>query len=484
MKIEKNANNYNYSFFNVIEYFKKISTIPRASGCMDNISHYIEDFGKKNNLETHKDEFNNVIIKKESTNNSNNTVIIQSHLDMVCVKENFSNKNFKKDGIDLVIDNNTIKAKDTSLGADNGIGVSYMLEILSNNKILHPNIEAVFTSDEEIGLIGASNINENLLKGSYLINLDSEEEDVITLSCAGGNRTSIFLDAHKINISIDDYLLYKIEVCNLLGGHSGVDINKNRLNSNIVLFELLSLLNESYFEIESINGGTLDNVIPSYSYINLYTLKDYDFEKNIEEAINLIYSKNKKIEKNLTIKYKIINSDSKLVLDCNSKKNFINYIKTIYSGVINYSKEIRSLVESSVNLGIVKSSNSDIMFTYCIRSSNLDRLKEITENITTTSIKYGAKHVTKGEYPPWPLNNNSKLKDLCKDIYLNIFNKNPKFDIVHAGLECGVFAGKIKNLDAISIGPTINHAHSTKESVSMKSIYNCLAFLLKILEKL
>ncbi len=496
---------------NVFYFFEEISRIPHGSGNTKEISDYLVDFAKNRNLEFYQDDFDNVIIYKsenisnENISNLNNNlniepIILQGHIDMVCEKSLKSSKNMELESIDLEIDGDFITAKETTLGADNGIAVAMILAILDDNNLNHPPIEAVFTSDEEIGLIGASNLDMSKLKGKSLINLDSEEEGFMVVSCAGGNRLDIEIPVDTLEYSKEDlsldYGIIDISIEGLKGGHSGIEIDKGLANANKILGKLLKEFNENDvdFNLIDISGGNLDNAIPNSSFSTILIrdinkIKDIakEFEIKVNEEFKGIEDK---IEVNLDFKEfsKINISDDKFtVLLKDSTDKIIDFINTVPNGIIKMSENIEGLVETSLNLGIMSLKMdrlNNFNVTMSIRSSLNAEKEKLNREIKSITKRFLGTVKIRGDYPGWEFKEDSPLQKLVCDVYENQYNKSMVVEIIHAGLECGVFVNKIDNLDAISIGPTLLDVHSYNEKMSISSVFRTYNLLLAILEKL
>ena len=464
----------------ILQYFEEISKIPRASGDMKNISSYLISFAKSKQLEYVVEECGNVIIRKYSITGNAKTISLQAHIDMVYVtKDNSINY---QDGIKLVSNNEYISAINSSLGADDGIGVAYILCILDSEEFTNVNIEAIFTVDEEIGLLGASDLDPGNITGDYLINLDSEDEGVITVSCAGGNRTSINIEVNRINFNPTGYKKLDIKVSGLKGGHSGIDIDKNLANANYILCQIISKISKYNIEIVNICGGQFDNVICKEAYVSLYIE-----ESKIDDCIYLI----DKYYKELKEKYK--NSDNGLDIKCSiienknpdmiysNKENFLLLINNIINGII--EKENDTVI-TSLNLGIIKYEDNKLVFSYGVRS-NIDLSKDkLVDKLQHIANLCGGKLKITGDYPAWPYDKDSILLQNAKDTYKELFNKEPIIESIHAGLECGIFVKKKENIEAISIGPTLIDVHSINERVKIDTISKCYNFLISLIKKL
>ena len=468
-----------YKPHNVFKYFEEISKIPHGSGNVDLIVDYLVKFAKEHNLYYHVDDAKNVIIKKSGK--IDDTFILQGHTDMVCVKTNDYDIDMKKEPIDIYVDGDYVKAKNTSLGADDGIAVSYMLSILEEDSVDLPNIEAVFTSDEEIGLIGASKLDTSILNGNKLINIDSEVEGVFTVSCAGGTHIEFSYSLNKSKNS-DNSICYEISINNLLGGHSGMEINKNRGNANTLLIRLLYLLSKKIkFRLIKIGGGDFDNVITKSSIGSIV------IEKNDEPKFLEFIDEYKKIYKNeFLISDKDINIDIKKVgiedsFTYEDTNRFLNALYTVPQGMLETSQVFNNIPELSLNLGVIKTENTNIKIVFLVRA-NIDTKREnLVEIIKCILENSGAKVVNESSYNAWQYKKDSFLRERFIEEYKKMFNKEPIIEGTHGGLECGLFMDKIKDLDAISIGPNMFDVHSVNEKVEIKSVERVYNLLLNVL---
>ncbi|NMW86062.1 beta-Ala-His dipeptidase [Peptoniphilus sp. AGMB00490] len=464
----------------IIELFKDISKIPRESGNEKEICNYILDFAKENNLEASSDKLYNVLVKKDGNNYTKNPVIIQCHTDMVCVKEDGSDHDFTKDPIDLIIDGDKISANKTSLGADNGIGVALCLYLLENNDIKHPPLEVLFTTNEETGLDGASYFDTSKIKGKTLINVDGEEAGHILLSCAGG--TNVFL-RKKLSYEAQDTMGYEVTIKNLLGGHSGLDIGKNRLSAIHAMSRLLIKLRElKGFRLSDFEGGEANNVIPQHGKI-LFTLKDdQPIKKIIKSVENELKSEHPK-EKDI-IKFNLEKTKINKVFSKELEKSIIDLFTILPYGVQKMSQSIDGMVQTSLTNAVLKTKDDEIELEILFRSSMQSEMDYFVNKIKNMANLVKFNFEIKSSYPAWELNTDSKIKDITAQCYEELFGKKPILESIHAGLECAVFKEKMPNIDMVSIGANIIGAHTTHEEVSIKSIDDLRILVEKILTKL
>lgn len=471
----------------VFKFFEEISAIPRASYEEQLISAYLVDFAKKRNLEYYIDDLYNVIIKKKGTFNLENApaVAIQNHIDMVCEKNKVVQHDFTKDPIKLIYDGDLIKADGTTLGADNGIGVAMCLALLDSNDIPHPPIEGIFTSSEESGMEGASSLDCTKITAKTFLNLDSEEEGVFTVGCAGGVKAEIEIPIEKEETN-KNFSSYLIHISGLFGGHSGLHITKGRANANKLLIRTLQEIKQKFdVQLNLIAGGSKDNAITREAEA-IISFNQNDF-KNIELFVN-------NLKQTLILEH--INVDENLEISINqvdffansfSKNSFDKVVSAIYllpNGVYSMSTSLVDLPESSMNIGVVKTLDDKVFIVCALRSAVPSKKTELMEKITILMNLLNSKVTFRGDYPAWEYNQNSKIKQLCIDTYKNIHGEEPKLDITHAGLECGLISEKLPNIDIISFGPNIYNPHSPNETVSISSVDRVWQFLLNLLEKI
>ncbi len=467
----------------VFKYFEEISAIPRGSGNMKGIADYCMAFAEKYLLKAIRDNADNVIIYKSATKGYENAepVILQGHLDIVCQKTAESDIDFIKDGLQLYVDGDFVKAKDTTLGADNGIAVAIILSILASDSISHPEIEAVFTTDEETGMIGASQLDMNVLKSRKMINLDSEELDTVTVSCAGGSDFKAFIPFERKSITANGI---NITLKGLKGGHSGICINEGRVNANTLAGRLLNHLNKSAdFDLININGGDKGNAIPLCCEIELCSQNTAELGEKAEAYLNIIKEEIAFREPDFQYEIKVLGENTYNCIEKEVKENIIYSLLCAPNGVIEMSAEIEGLVETSLNLGILETREAQVFMNFALRSNKKSALKFLEERLCVFFEKINAKIETAGHYPPWEFNSNSSLQDIYKQAYNEQFDAEPKVEAIHAGLECGVFADKIENFDGIAIGPQIYDVHTVNERLSISSTEEFYKLLIKILEK-
>lgn len=467
----------------VFEYFKEICAIPHGSGNMDLISAYCMNFAAKNGLKAVCDRAKNVVIYKPGTEGYENAepVILQGHLDMVCQNTEETQIDFEKDGIDVFTDGNFLKAKGTTLGADNGIAVSMILTVLESKDLSHPPIEAVFTTDEEIGMLGAQDLDTALLKGRKMINLDAEESDILTVSCAGGSDCKVVLSYDK---KIVHGTKLTLEVKGLKGGHSGVEIDKGRINANILMGRLLHYAEKhSEFELIGINGGTKGNAIPFTSKAELLVQDPEGVIRCIQEYFTVVKKEISDREEHCEINLTPEAEDNFEVLDPSAKKRFLSILLTTPNGIVDMSAEIKGLVETSLNLGILMTEPDKIVMEYALRSNKKSALTFLEDKLSAFALYHDCRATLSGRYEPWEYKDNSSLQQLYINSYLEKFGRKPQVAAIHAGLECAVFSAKIDDLDCIAIGPDMFGVHTVNEKVSISSTREIFELLCTVLEK-
>lgn len=457
----------------VFYYFKKLMDIPRPSKHEKQVSDFLMETGKELNLDSYQDENLNVILKRPASLGYENApkVIIQGHMDMVASKTEDSNHDFTKDPIIPVIEGGYLKAKDTTLGADNGIAVAMGLALLEDESYVGPAISMLVTTDEETSMTGALNLADDILDGEYFINLDSEEEGILTVGSAGGS--TIFVEEKIEQTSSKEG--YKIFVKGLLGGHSGIEINDNRGNAIKVMGALLDNI-AGDFTIGEFKSGNLDNVIPSEGIVKVYGASLADLESAKEKTLEEFAGINGNLE--IVIEESKGNSYSRKLSD-----RLLNIIRKVPTGV-NSMIEGSDTVESSNNLAYIKDEEGYIKSEISLRSSNNDKLTELKEKITKILDDEGFKYEIGSEYPGWEYKEDSKLRPLAQEVYKEFEGKDFETIVIHAGLECGAIYEKYPNLDIISIGPNISGAHSPEEQVEIASVERVYDYLKELLKNI
>lgn len=484
----------------IFKYFSEISKIPRGSGNEEEISNYLVEFAKKHQLEYTQDEAKNVIIIKEATKGYENepAIMLQGHMDMVCEKKKEHTHDFLKDGIKLIVDGDYVRADDTTLGADNGIAVAYILALLSDDSLEHPRLEAVITTDEEVGMHGAKALDTSGLKAKYMINLDSEEEGYLLSSCAGGLTGTSTLPISRVR----EYgKKIRISIGGLKGGHSGADIDKNRSNATKLLARLLFDLREkcSYGLID-MQGGFKDNVIPREAHGELLLIADGTDEGADKDIINKLDEKYQLIStiiNDLMKKYQVelmaSEPDLNFTLEDLENGEFdvlhpVSFEKMLFLlvnmpyGVQVMSSEIEGLVESSINLGIFRLEEDMAVFCNSIRSSKSSYKYYLSDKLNYMVSFLGGDYLVRSEYPAWEFKKDSPFREHCKRIYRELYGKEMIVTAIHAGLECGLISEKMPGIDIISIGPDMSGVHTIEEKVSISSTIRVYKFLEQVVK--
>ena len=470
--------NIDEKYEKLITFFKELSKVPRNSKKEERIAEFLCNFAKERNLWYRKDNFNNVLIKRKASIGYENRKVImfQAHTDMVCEKTKDSTHNFDTDPIEIIDEGDILRAKDTTLGADDGIGVAYLLLLLDDKDIKLPAIECLFTTQEEIGMNGARAFDYSDINASYLINLDGEEENTAIVGCAGGVSVN-YSKVVKQEKSKDK--AYKLEISGLYGGHSGVDIDKGRTNSNLLVALLLEDISD--IKIVSFNGGSKDNAIANRS--ETVFLSNLNVKSIIDKNLSGVTFKNE--DKNVKINVSILDDTEYNYISNGESLKFLSLIRGLRQNVIEYSKDIEGLVETSGNIGVVNIQNGKISIVESLRSSvdeKRDEIKEYNNNLAS-SLEYEIKE--EGEYPGWKYNKNSKLEKIYIQAYKKYHNGNdPIVCAIHAGVECGMIYEKLPHLDMISLGPDVKDVHTVNEKLYLLSCKTLLKTLLEIINNL
>lgn len=475
----------------VFHYFAEISKIPRASKKEKEISDWLVKFAKERKLKVIQDEHYNVIIKKKATEGYEDfsPLILQGHMDMVWEKNKDTEFDFSTQGIELVIDGDFLKANGTTLGADNGIAIAYALAILDSDDIKHPALEVVITTDEEDGMSGVANLDFDEFDGKTLINLDTEEYGEVYVSSAGGTRTEtkFIFETKKIG---NGYTPISIEVKGLSGGHSGAEIHKNLGNSIKILSEVLYHLSKRYeMSLIHIDGGGKVNAIPREAVAEIAVKLDGDsideFKKLAELAFENILKDFKVSDKSPILAIEEI-EEKNLGISLGDTLNIINFLHEVPNGVLEMSKHIEGLVETSINIGFISTEivdgNVKIRIKSLARSMANDPLNKLVEEVTDLTRKHDANIKIAASNPSWEYKEDSKIRELIAKSFKEITGNEPIIKAIHAGLECGVFTQNIKGADVVSIGPNIYGAHTPEERMDIKSVGETWEWLLKILE--
>lgn len=472
----------------VWSFFEEILKIPRPSKKEEKISKYLMDFGRNHNLETIRDRTGNILIRKSASTGKENykTIVLQSHMDMVCEKNSDTDHDFSNDPILPIIENDWIRARGTTLGADDGIGIASQLTILESNDIQHGPLECLFTVDEESGMTGAHGLEPGLLNGRILINLDSEDEGELFIGCAGGVDT-IATFKYKTTRVPPDSVAFRIGVTGLKGGHSGDEIDKGLGNSNKILNRILWHINNvTGSRLYNFDGGNLRNAIPREAFAIVTVRNKYSgkLEKSVKPLIREIKDEFSVTEPDLTITLEKTSLPD-FVLKRGIQRKLLQSIYACPHGVVAYNQEMKKMVETSTNLASVKFVEGDrIIVATSQRSSVESAKKDISEQVTNVFRLAGAKVKQTEGYPGWKPNTNSEILRITEKSYIKLFGQKPLVRAIHAGLECGLFLEKYPDLDMISFGPTIKGAHSPDEKISIESTRKFWDLLLEVIRNI
>lgn len=466
----------------VFHFFEEITQIPRPSYKEEQISNYLVRFAEERKLEHYQDKLGNVIMIGEATPGYEKVepIILQGHMDMVCEKESDCGIDFENDPLTLRIEGDTITAEGTTLGGDDGIAIAYALAILDSDSIPHPRLEFVCTVSEEVGMEGAKGIDVSMLKGKKLLNLDSEEEGQMLVSCAGGCRADCILPVEREEVTGCEVMIH---VTGLRGGHSGAEIHKGRANANLLMGRILLELSEDYpYKIHSIAGGSKDNAIPRECEAVLIA------EKNAKGMAAEIRGIAERIQKeflvsdpDIQVSVSVGEEITKKALTGETGKKAVTLINLIPNGIQRMSDDIKGLVETSLNLGVLSLETERLSLRYAVRSSVGTAKEFLLRKMECLTSALGGTVERAGDYPAWEYRKDSKLRDDMIRIYREMYGKEPQVEAIHAGVECGILAGKIEGLDAVSIGPDMSGVHTTEEKLSISSTRRVWEFVLKVI---
>lgn len=466
-------------------YFYDLTQIPRPTGQMEAVTHYIVETGKKLGLETLQDEVGNVLIRKPATLGMENlkVVTMQAHLDMVPQKNASVQHDFSTDPIDAYIDGDWVKAKGTTLGADNGIGVSFALAALTDSSFRHGPLEALFTIDEEEGMDGAVDLKPDFLKGDILLNCDSEEEGQLFVGCAGGANVNVTFQFREDMYIPEGDKAVKITLGGLKGGHSGLDIHLGRANANKLMFRFLKEAVCDYgARLSMVEGGNMHNAIPREA-VAVVTIPGDNVEalwELVSDYQEMFQEDYKGIEDEISFTAEMTDLPKTLIPE-EIQDDLINAVEGCQNGVISMLHDFPGTVESSTNLSVVKTSDELIEVLMFVRSSSESRKDAICSSLESIFALAGGKVEISGSYNGWQPNINSPILQIMKETYLRMFGKEPAVKVMHAGLECGIIQGIYPNMDMISIGPDLQHPHSPDERVSISSVSRTWDYIKNVL---
>lgn len=469
----------------VFHFFEEICNIPHGSRNTKQISDYLVQFAKDRNLTCYQDELNNVIIKKDATAGyeASEPIIIQGHMDMVCEKENDCDIDFEKDGIRLMIDGDFVTADGTTLGGDDGIAVAYALAILDSDDIPHPALEVVITVDEEIGMLGAFDMDLSMLKGHKMLNIDSDVEGHFLTSCAGG--MSLIADI-PVKRTTQVGLAAEIVLTGLVGGHSGSEIDKEHGNADILMGRVFSALADvTPFGVITMAGGLKDNAIPRECKAAILLPEESlatacDALKALEAALKNEYIKS---DAGIQILVQPMGIQKADILDYASVNRVLCYLRMVPNGILHMSQVMPGLVETSLNLGILELTEEALHTVTSIRSSVSSRKEDVKNRVAMVVELLGGEITVEGDYPAWEYKDKSDVRTEIAAVYKDLFDKEPVFEAIHAGLECGIFSEKIKDLDCVSFGPNNYDIHTPKERLSISSTERMWRLILEFLKR-
>ena len=470
----------------VLHYFEEICKIPHGSGDTKRISDFCADFAKQHGLRFVQDELNDIIIFKDATKGfeDREPIIIQGHLDMVCEKDSDVDFDFTTDSLNIEINGDFISAKGTTLGGDDGIAIAYALALLESDTIEHPPIEAVFTVDEETGMFGAAGIDTSVLKGKRLLNIDSEEEGVLLVSCAGGRRQDLKL---PIKRETREGVQFKITVGGLVGGHSGTEIDKGRANASIELAKVLRRIREvSDFGIMTMAGGLKDNAIPreAEAVIVANPRKTQLIQISVGEMEKILKFRYKDTDPDMFIRAEVMGDGEFDVTDDETTVNVLSIMSEVPNGVQKMSEDIEGLVQTSLNMGIMELYEGALSLRFALRSSVNKEKEELSAKLDGIINRYNGTSEQEGDYPAWEFKKGSKLTEIIAEEYERLSGEKLLIQSIHAGLECGMFCGKIEGLDCVSFGPNIYDIHTPKERMSLASVERVWELLKAVLKKM
>lgn len=455
----------------VFHFFEEICSIPHGSGNVKQISDYLVNFAKERDLKYRQDEKYNVIIWKGGSAGyeASEPVVLQGHMDMVAVKVDGCEKDLETEGLDLEVNGDLISARGTSLGGDDGIAVAYTLAILDDFSMAHPPIEAIFTVDEEIGMLGATDIDVSDLKGRLFMNMDSEDEGVFTVSCAGGAMTTCNLP-YKTEAA--EATVIEVRMDGFAGGHSGVEIDKGRMNANVAMGRvLLNVLKKPCTGLVSVDGGEKDNAIAKFSEAVVSVAPECVAEVTqlIQDTFEEIREEHKTTDPDMVLHLNVKETETVSIMAREDAKAVVTAIINLPNGIQRMNPDMKDMVQTSLNLGILKTEGDKVILSYAVRSSSESEKWYLVDSMRNLTETLGGTVDVSGIYPGWEYRAESRLRDVMVEAYKKQYGEEPVVEGIHAGLECGIFASKLEGLDAVSFGPQMEHIHTTNEVLSISS---------------
>ena len=466
----------------VFRFFEELCAIPHGSSNTKAVSDWLMDFARERGLEAYQDGLNNVIIIKEATSGyeSAEPVILQGHMDMVCEKAPGCAKDMEKEGLDLAVDGDAVYAEGTTLGGDDGIAVAMALAILDADDIPHPRLEAVFTVDEEIGMLGATALDASMLRGRRMLNLDSEEEGVFTVGCAGGNLTQCTLPLTRAPYAGK---ALTVTVGGLRGGHSGAEIDKGLGNANMLMGRLLyAASRKAELRLVEVNGGLKDNAIPRETVATLVTTDP--------EAVLAVC---RELDAQLKNEYRTTDPDvfvtaaestASLPMDDDTTRRVLCFLTCAPNGIQAMSADMPGLVQTSLNLGILKTEKDAVIASFCVRSSIDGQKQMLVERLTCMTEALGGTVEVFGDYSGWEYRPDSPLRELLVEVFTQQYGHAPRIEAIHAGVECGIFSGKLPGLDCVSMGPDLTEIHTCREKLYISSVQRLWTMVLETLKRM
>ena len=466
----------------VFTYFEELCGIPHGSGNTKKISDYLVTFARVRGLEYYQDGLNNVIIIKDASRGyeTSEPVILQGHVDMVCEKAPDCHKDMEKEGLDLALEGDTVYAVGTTLGGDDGIAVAMMLSALDDDTLPHPRMECVFTVDEEVGMEGAAGLDVAALRGKRLLNIDSEDEGVFTVGCAGGNLTHCTIPVKRGTFT---GVLMTVTVSGLIGGHSGVEIHKGRANASVVLGRALYAMSRATASrLVSVEGGLKDNAIP-VSARAVVSVEDAAAARRALERVNAALQ-NEFAVTDPGIRLAWAAGGEGMPMDRDSTARVLCFLCSCPNGVQVMSADIEGLVQTSLNLGILASSETEVEASFCVRSSVDSQKEMLVDRLRSLTEQLGGTIRVRGDYPGWQYRHASPLRDRLGAGYREQYGKAPVVEAIHAGVECGLLCGKIPDLDCVSIGPDLTDIHTCREKMHIASVQRTWALVTETLRRM
>lgn len=466
----------------VFHFFEELCAIPHGSGNTKAVSDWLVDFAKARGLRYVQDQLNNVVIFQDAAPGyeSAEPVILQGHMDMVCEKEPGCTKDMAAEGLDLVLEGDTVSAKGTTLGGDDGIAVAMALAILDDTSLSHPAIEAIFTVDEETGMYGAEGLDVSVLKGRRMLNMDSEDEGVFTVSCAGGARADCCLPIRRQQFNAP---VQEIAVTGLVGGHSGAEIDKGRGNANLLMGRVLYAVSErTPLRLVSVAGGLKDNAIPRESRAVIIVTDAAAAQAAISDMDAALRHEYAAADPDVFARFDAA-QPQQLPMDEASTQRAVCMLCCLPNGVQAMSRDIPGLVQTSLNLGILTTDANTVQASFCVRSSVATQKEMLVARLRCLMAQLGGTVTVSGDYPAWEYRKDSPLRERMVAVFREQYGRDPKVEAIHAGVECGLFAGKLPGLDCVSFGPDLTEIHTCRERMHIASVQRVWRYTLEVLRR-